>query len=76
MKIKEFTLTKSINNKTTIKTNDGSFKSSGGETGVSFTFGEGVDPKEATEFLKRQLDELKDPDPEWIREADKQKEGR
>jgi len=68
MKPKEFTLRKLINNKTTIKSPDGSFQGSGGETEVSFTFGEDVDVAEAIKYTNEKADDLKDKDnADWLK---------
>ena len=72
MKLKEFTIRKLDNNKHTVKTQDGSFKASGGETEVSFTFPEGTDVDKAIEFTKEKLKDLRDPDPEWLKQEPKE----
>jgi hypothetical protein len=69
MKPKEFTLRKLVNNRTTIKTQDGSFKGSGGEVEVAFTFGEDVKVDEAIEYTKKKARELQDEDEQqWLRQ--------
>lgn len=68
LKPKEFTIRKLVNNRTTIKTQDGSFKGSGGEVEVSFTFGDDVEVVDAIDYTKRKVKELQDNDEaEWLR---------
>ena len=75
LKPKEFTIRKLVNNRTTIKTQDGSFKGSGGEIEASITFGDDVLIEEGIKILDKTLEDLKKPIPDystdWLDEDNK-----